>query len=86
MQVAGTSLKCVESLRFLGVMITADGRFAPYRDSIDPGYYALRSKLSSVGLGSTPLALTRGLLVSVLPSYLFGCEIWGLSSLYSIVF
>ncbi len=65
-------------------MLLSDGRFAPYRDCIDREFHALRGKLSAVGLGSTPLALSRGLMISLLPSLLFGCEIWGIDEIYDI--
>ena len=67
-------------------MITSDGWFAPYRDSFDVALHALRGKLSRVGLGSTPLAISKGIAISVLPALLFGCEIWGISDIYAMVY
>ena len=73
-------------LRFLGVMITADGRFAPWRDSFDTQLYALRQRLANVGLGCLPVAYINGIFVSVMPSLLFGCEIWGIDEIYNVLF
>jgi hypothetical protein len=32
------------------------------------------------------VALINGLFVSVMPSLLFGCEVWGISAIYNIMF
>ena len=58
-------------------MVWADGRFTAYRNSYDSSLHALHARLRAVGLGATPIALQRGISISVLPSILFGCEIWG---------
>lgn len=73
-------------LRFLGVMITGDGRFAPWRDSYDSSLHALHSKLRNVGLGRLPAALTNGIFISIIPSLLFGCEVWGIEDLFGMLF
>lgn len=74
------------NLRFLGIMITSDGRFAPWRDEYDKNLYALQAKLSNVGLGRLPVAIVNGIFVSIMPSLLFGCEIWGIEAIYNILF
>ena len=84
--VSGVMVQVEPVLRFLGVMITADGRFAPWRDSYDAQLYALQQRLCSVGLGCLPIAYTSGIFVSVMPSLLFGCEIWGVDEIYDVMF
>ena len=83
--IAGVPLKVESVLRFLGIMVTADGRFAPWRDAFDIQLHALHARLRNVGLGSLPVALVNGLFVSVMPSVLFGCEIWGIEELYAVI-
>ena len=43
------------------------------------------AQLKAVGLGDCPAALTKALLVKVIPSLLYGCEVWGLSELRAMV-
>ena len=83
---AGVTLPVATTLRFLGVMVTADGRFAPWRDSFDAQLYSLQHRLAGLGLGSLPLALKNGLFVSIMPSLLFGSELWGIDELYAVMF
>ena len=83
--VAGSRLDVEPYLRFLGVMVTSDGRFAPWRDEFDKGLHAVRAKLAGVGLGSLPVALINGIFVSVMPSLLFGVEVWGIEAIYGMV-
>jgi hypothetical protein len=73
-------------LRFLGIMVTSDGRFQPWRDSFDKLIFTIMARLREVGLGSTPTAIIRALFISVLPCVLYGCELWGLDQLYSVIF
>lgn len=76
----------MDELRFLGIMILSDGRFAAYRDSLDSSFTSLTTQLRNIGLASTPLALTRGLRISVLPGLLFGCEMWGIDDMHAMLF
>ena len=80
-----SSLPLEKVLRFLGVAVHDSGTFLPWRDSYDKQLYTLRGKLAAVGLGCTPVAFIRGLSVSILPSLLYGCEIWGISHVYDVV-
>ena len=72
-------------LRFLGVMITSDGRFAPWRDVFDRSMHALLNRLTRVGLGYIPVALVNGLFVNVMPALLFGAELWGIAYIYGVL-
>lgn len=75
-----------ESLRFLGILITDEGAFAPWRDSFDSQIHTLTNRLRNVGISSNALALLRGMKLTVFPSLLFGCEIWGINWIYRVMF
>lgn len=81
-----SSLELQPHLRFLGVKLLSTGSFAPWRDSFDWNITTLRARLTEVGLGNTPEAIMRGIFIKVLPALTFGCEIWGLSHVYSVLF
>lgn len=72
----------VPQLRFLGILIRDNATFAPWRDAYDSALHMLWGRLRDVGLGFTWAAFVRGLKVAVLPSVLFGCEIWGIDEIY----
>lgn len=52
-------LKVAQWLRFLGVMITADGRFAPWWDIFDKNFYDTGGALHDVSLGNTQSRFTH---------------------------
>jgi hypothetical protein len=41
--------------------------------------------LGDVGLGHTPSALVRAFSIAVIPSMLYGCELWGLQQVYNML-
>ncbi len=83
--VDGVILEIEPVLRFLGVMITSDGRFAPWRDSFDRSLHTVVHRLARVGLSSMPIALLNGIFVLVMPALLFGAELWGIEHIYGIL-
>ena len=59
------------------------GSLALWRDVTDLQAlaFAVRARLVSAGLGAYPTALVRALRTYVIPSILYGCELWGLSTI-----
>ena len=47
--------------------------------------FAVRARLVSAGLGAYPTALVRALRTYVIPSILYGCELWGLSTIGAVL-
>ena len=47
--------------------------------------FAVRTRLVSAGLGAYPTALVRALRTYVIPSILYGCELWGLSTIGAVL-
>ena len=74
-------------MRFLGVAVEASGSLAPWRDVADLQAlaFAVRARLVSAGLGAYPTALVRALRTYVIPSILYGCELWGLSTVGAVL-
>lgn len=70
-------IKVDPHLRFLGLKITSNASFLPWRDGFEVSMYATKGKLTAAGLGSLPIALIKALQVKVIPAILYGCEIWG---------
>ena len=66
----------------MGVAVEASSSLAPWRDVADLQVlaFAVRARLVSAGLGAYPTALVRALRTYVIPSILYGCELWGLST------
>lgn len=79
------SLKPAKSFRFLGVKVTQTGGFLPWRDSFDNTLFGLRGRLVQAGLGDLATALSRAIQIKVLPSLLYGCEIWAVSWLWGVI-
>ena len=65
----------------------ATGSIAPWRDVADLQAlaFAVRARLVSAGLGAYPTALVRALRTYVIPSILYGCELWGLSTIGAVL-
>ena len=61
----------------------ASGSLAPWCDVTDLQAlaFAVRARLVFAGLGAYPTALMRALRTCVIPSILYGCELWGLSTI-----
>ena len=74
-------------MRFLGVAVEASGSLAPWREVADLQAlaFAVRARLVSAGLGAYPTALVRALCTYVIPSILYGCELWGLSTVGAVL-
>ena len=81
----GHLLKVVRELKFLGILVNSRGLLAPARTNFPAVVHRVCATLVSVGLGSCPAALTKALAVKVLPSLLYGCELWGLAELRAVV-
>ena len=66
----------------MGVAVEASGSIAPWHDVADLRAlaFAVWARLVSAGLGAYPTALVRALRTYVIPSILYGCELWGLST------
>ena len=47
--------------------------------------FAVRARLVSTGLGAYPTALVHALHTYVIPSILYGCELWGLSTIGAVL-
>ena len=47
--------------------------------------FAVRARLVSAGLGAYPTALMHALLTYIIPSILYGCELWGLSTIGAVL-
>ena len=63
------------------------GSIAPWRDIADLQAlaFAVWSRLVSAGLGAYPTALMHALRTYVIPSILYDCELWGLSTIGAIL-
>ena len=72
---------------FLGITVEASGSLAPWRDVMDLQSlaFAVWARLVSAGLGAYPTALVRALRTYVIPSILYGCELWGLSTIGAVL-
>lgn len=66
--------------------VASGGSFFPWRDSFDSNIHATVGRLRNVGLSHTVLALVRAFKLTVLPSLLFGGELWGIPWLYKVMF
>ena len=69
-------------MRFLGVAVEASSSIALQHDIADLQALAftVRARLLSAGLGAYLTALMRALRTYIVPSVLYGCELWGLST------
>ena len=76
-------MPCHQRVRFLGIAVEASGSIAPWHDVADLQVlaFAVRARLVSVGIGPYPAALMRALCTYVMRSVLYGCELWGLSTI-----
>ena len=65
----------------------ASSSLAPWHDVADLQVlaFAVRARLVSAGLGAYPTALMRALHTYVIPSILYGCELWGLSTIGTVL-
>lgn len=78
-------IKPVSEFKFLGLKITNQGHFLPWRDDFQKGMHSVKGALARVGLGNLPLALVKGLLLRTVPALLYGCEIWCCHWLVSVL-
>ena len=71
----------------MGVAVEASGSLAPWCDVADLQAlaFAVRARLVSAGLGAYPTALVRALHTYVIPSILYGCELWGVSTIGAVL-
>ena len=62
--------------------VEASGSIAPWWGVVDLQVlaFAVQAWVVSAGLGTYPTALIRALRTYVIPSILYGCELWGLST------
>ena len=67
--------------------VEASGSIAPWHSIADLQVlaFAIRARLVSTGLGAFPTALMRALHACVIPSILYGCELWGLSTVGAVL-
>ena len=67
-------------MHFLGVAVEASGSIAPWHgiEDLQALAFAVWARLVSAGLGTYPTALMHALRTYVIPSILYGCELWGL--------
>ena len=65
----------------------ASGSLAPWHDVADLQALAftVRARLVSAGVGAYPTALMHALRTYVIPSILYGCELWGLSTIGAVL-
>ena len=65
----------------------ASGSIAPWHDVKDLQLlaFAVRARLLSAGLGAYPTALMHALRTYIIPSILYGCELWGLSTIGAVL-
>ena len=84
--VDGVTVEIEPVLRFLGVMITSDGRFAPWYDFFNRSLHTVVHRLAQVGLSSMPIALINNIFVLVMPALLFGAELWGIDHIYDVLY
>jgi hypothetical protein len=68
----------------LGLKITSNGHFLPWRDDYTTLMFSIKNSLARAGLGSLPMALIKGLSIRVIPALLYGCEIWCISWLAKV--
>ena len=64
-QVGGEVLPNVPHLRFLGVKVTREGTFEPWKESYSDAIRGLWARVCNVGLGSQPRAFLRALQIFV---------------------
>ena len=69
----------------MGLRVTRRGKILPWRTDFTTSLYGIKGRLVSAGLGNLPIALSKALLVKVVPAVLYGCEIWGIHWLAAVV-
>ena len=74
-------------MRFLGVTVEVSSSIAPWRDVADLQAlaFAVRARLVFAGLVVYSTALMRALHTYIIPSILYGCELWGLSTVGAVL-
>ena len=67
--------------------VEASGSIAPWRgvEDLQALAFAVWARLVSAGLGAYPTALKCALRTYVIPSILYGCELWGLSTVGAVL-
>ena len=74
-------------MHFLGVAVEASGSIALWRGIADLQVlaFAVWAQLVSAGLGAYPIALMCALHTYIIPSILYGCKLWGLSTVGAVL-
>ena len=74
-------------MRFLGIAVEASDSIAPWHDVADLQVlaFAVWARLVFAGLGAYLTALMCALRTYIIPSILYGCELWGLSTIGAVL-